>query len=166
MSRKAMDRDLQAPEAYPPVTDELLASIVKRVLSAGNPLKIVLFGSRARGNHRPEDLARWWFKRANQKIVMCRLAIDHENYYDPLPGPIDQLAQRGAARPAFPGCHRNRLHTLGALLARLGRRLRLAADQRFRDQKNNESDDEKVEPGAEKVSVLDGVDRHLAGRVR
>jgi predicted nucleotidyltransferase len=34
---------------YPQVTDELLADIVRRIRSSGNPLKIVLFGSRARG---------------------------------------------------------------------------------------------------------------------
>jgi hypothetical protein len=31
---------------YPPVTDELLAEVVRRVLSAGSPLKVVLFGAR------------------------------------------------------------------------------------------------------------------------
>jgi len=32
---------------YPPVTDELLQEGVRRILSAGSPLKIILFGSRA-----------------------------------------------------------------------------------------------------------------------
>jgi predicted nucleotidyltransferase len=37
---------------YPPVTDELLRDIVHRILSVGSPQKIVLFGSRARGEAR------------------------------------------------------------------------------------------------------------------
>lgn len=40
---------------YQPVTDELLTQIIHRVLSAGDPLKIVLFGSRARGEARPDS---------------------------------------------------------------------------------------------------------------
>jgi predicted nucleotidyltransferase len=40
---------------YPPVTDELLATVVRRILDVGNPLKIVLFGSRARGDARPDS---------------------------------------------------------------------------------------------------------------
>lgn len=35
--------------SYPPVTDEFLEEVVRRILSVGSPLKIVLFGSRARG---------------------------------------------------------------------------------------------------------------------
>jgi predicted nucleotidyltransferase len=43
--------------SYPPVTDELLEEAVRRILSVGSPLKIVLFGSRARGDaHRESDL--------------------------------------------------------------------------------------------------------------
>lgn len=42
-------------ESYPEVTEELLAEIVRRLVSAGAPLKIVLFGSRARGEGRPES---------------------------------------------------------------------------------------------------------------
>lgn len=34
---------------YPPVTDEILEDVVGRILAVGAPLKIVLFGSRARG---------------------------------------------------------------------------------------------------------------------
>ncbi len=34
---------------YPPVTEELLDEVVRRVRRAGSPHKIVLFGSRARG---------------------------------------------------------------------------------------------------------------------
>jgi len=40
---------------YPPVTDELLDEVVDRILSVGNPLKIVLFGSQARGEARPNS---------------------------------------------------------------------------------------------------------------
>ena len=40
---------------YPPVTDELLQEGVRRILSAGSPLKIILFGSRARGTARPDS---------------------------------------------------------------------------------------------------------------
>jgi predicted nucleotidyltransferase len=40
---------------YPPVTDELLQDIVHRILSVGSPHKIVLFGSRARGEARPNS---------------------------------------------------------------------------------------------------------------
>jgi len=40
---------------YPPVTEELLQEAVRRIVNAGNPLKIVLFGSRARGDARPES---------------------------------------------------------------------------------------------------------------
>ena len=40
---------------YPPVTDELLDEVVRRVLSVGSPHKIVLFGSWARGNARPDS---------------------------------------------------------------------------------------------------------------
>ena len=37
---------------YPEVTDELLGEVVRRLVAAGNPLKIVLFGSSARGEAR------------------------------------------------------------------------------------------------------------------
>ncbi len=39
----------------PPVTDDLLREIVRRILKVGDPLKIVLFGSHARGNAGPES---------------------------------------------------------------------------------------------------------------
>jgi uncharacterized protein len=35
---------------YPPVNDDLLTEVVQRIMSVGTPLKIVLFGSRARGD--------------------------------------------------------------------------------------------------------------------
>jgi uncharacterized protein len=41
--------------AYPPVTDELLDEVVRRILAVGSPDKIVLFGSRARGEARPDS---------------------------------------------------------------------------------------------------------------
>lgn len=41
--------------AYPPVTDQLLADVVRRILSIGSPQKVYLFGSRARGNARPDS---------------------------------------------------------------------------------------------------------------
>jgi predicted nucleotidyltransferase len=37
---------------YPPVTQETLDEVVRRILSVGAPLKVVLFGSRARGEAR------------------------------------------------------------------------------------------------------------------
>lgn len=37
---------------YPPVTEELLSEVVRRVLAVGNPERVVLFGSHARGNAR------------------------------------------------------------------------------------------------------------------
>ena len=40
---------------YPPVTDKLLEEAVRRILAVGSPQKIVLFGSRARGDSRPDS---------------------------------------------------------------------------------------------------------------
>jgi predicted nucleotidyltransferase len=40
---------------YPPVTDQLLDEVVRRILTVGSPHKIVLFGSWARGNARPDS---------------------------------------------------------------------------------------------------------------
>jgi len=40
---------------YPPVTEELLQEVVRRILEVGSPQRIVLFGSRARGNARPDS---------------------------------------------------------------------------------------------------------------
>ncbi|HEY9870345.1 MAG TPA: HEPN domain-containing protein [Candidatus Obscuribacterales bacterium] len=40
---------------YPPVTQELLAEIVRRIRTVGQPLKIVLFGSRAVGRARADS---------------------------------------------------------------------------------------------------------------
>jgi len=40
---------------WPAVTDELLAEIVRRILAVGPPLKVVLFGSHARGDALPDS---------------------------------------------------------------------------------------------------------------
>jgi uncharacterized protein len=40
---------------YPPVDENLLSEVVQRVTSVGNPLKIVLFGSQARGDAKPDS---------------------------------------------------------------------------------------------------------------
>ena len=37
------------------LSDSLLKQVVERILSAGDPLMIVLFGSRARGDSRPDS---------------------------------------------------------------------------------------------------------------
>ena len=39
----------------PEVTDALLEEIVQRIVSTGDPLRIVLFGSRARNDHLPDS---------------------------------------------------------------------------------------------------------------
>src|SRR5271167_1218841 len=40
---------------YPPVTEQLLDEVVRRVLLVGSPHKIVVFGSRSRGDARPDS---------------------------------------------------------------------------------------------------------------
>ena len=40
---------------YPAVTPQLLDEVVGAIVAAGTPLKIVLFGSRARGNAKPHS---------------------------------------------------------------------------------------------------------------
>lgn len=40
---------------YPPVTEQTYEEVVRRILQAGSPLKIVLFGSRAQGEARPDS---------------------------------------------------------------------------------------------------------------
>jgi predicted nucleotidyltransferase len=54
MTLKLTDEQRQAL-AYPPVTEELLEEVVRRIRSVGTPRKIVLFGSRARGDARPDS---------------------------------------------------------------------------------------------------------------
>ena len=41
--------------SFPPVTPELLDEIVRRILQVGSPRRIVLFGSRVRGDGRPDS---------------------------------------------------------------------------------------------------------------
>lgn len=50
-----MDLRTERFDAYPDINEELLAEIARRIRSVGDPLKIVLFGSRARGDHRPDS---------------------------------------------------------------------------------------------------------------
>lgn len=50
-----MDYAKYGVRAYPEVTEGLLAEIVRRIKSVGDPLKIVLFGSRARGDYKPDS---------------------------------------------------------------------------------------------------------------
>lgn len=40
---------------FTPVTPQLLEEIVAKIIAVGSPLKIVLFGSQARGNARPDS---------------------------------------------------------------------------------------------------------------
>lgn len=40
---------------YPPLTPELVDEVVQRMLAAGAPLKVLLFGSRARGDGRADS---------------------------------------------------------------------------------------------------------------
>ena len=40
---------------YPRVTDELLRIVVARIIAVGQPLKIILFGSHARGDAQPDS---------------------------------------------------------------------------------------------------------------
>lgn len=46
---------VQYPQTYPPVTDALLREIVARICAVGDPIKIILFGSRARGDARSDS---------------------------------------------------------------------------------------------------------------
>ena len=40
---------------FPPVTDQFLAEVVRRILTIGSPIKILLFGSHAKGTARPDS---------------------------------------------------------------------------------------------------------------
>jgi len=42
-------------DSYPVVTEVLLEEVVERICQAGSPQRIVLFGSRARGEARPDS---------------------------------------------------------------------------------------------------------------
>ncbi len=44
---------MQQLAAYPPVTEELLQEVVRRILAAGSPERVILFGSHARGDTHP-----------------------------------------------------------------------------------------------------------------
>lgn len=56
MTQPTHPRDVRPVGAdYPAVTDALLAEVVDRILGAGSPERIVLFGSRARGDARPDS---------------------------------------------------------------------------------------------------------------
>lgn len=46
---RVQDSSMQQPFNYPPVTDETLEEVVRRIVAVSSPLRIVLFGSRARG---------------------------------------------------------------------------------------------------------------------
>ena len=47
--------EMSTASSYPPVTEQLLGEIVRRILSVGAPRKIVLFGSRAAGRARSDS---------------------------------------------------------------------------------------------------------------
>lgn len=55
MSTKSMDQLRSSREIYPAVTDNLRGDIVRRIRSVGSPAKILLFGSRARGDHKSDS---------------------------------------------------------------------------------------------------------------
>lgn len=64
--------------SLPPVTDKLLARIVRRLRSAGAPLKIVFFGSRAKGTEEPEsDLDIMVIDEAGTDIQSAKDRYDH-----------------------------------------------------------------------------------------
>lgn len=46
---------IQLEYAYPPVTDDLLDEMVCAIRTVGDPIKIVLFGSHARGEAHPDS---------------------------------------------------------------------------------------------------------------
>ncbi len=61
---------LEETSAAPPVTDDILREIVRRIREAGDPLRIILFGSHGRGDADPgsdidilvveeSDIVRW-----------------------------------------------------------------------------------------------------------
>ena len=52
---KAVTNHLSQGSSYPLITEAFIEEVVRRILSVGSPLKIVLFGSRARGQSRPDS---------------------------------------------------------------------------------------------------------------
>lgn len=55
MSFVTIVRTVSPPADYPPVDARLLDEVVRRIRAVGDPERIVLFGSRARGEARPES---------------------------------------------------------------------------------------------------------------
>jgi predicted nucleotidyltransferase len=53
MSASIATPTIETGFVMPPVTPELLADIVRRIVVVADPLKIILFGSHARGEARP-----------------------------------------------------------------------------------------------------------------
>ncbi len=53
LANRSWYRSMEPILDYPPVTAETLEEVVRRILTAGSPLRIVLFGSRATGRARP-----------------------------------------------------------------------------------------------------------------
>lgn len=49
------DSMTSARQPFPALTPELLDTIVQRILQVGSPDRVVLFGSRARGDARPDS---------------------------------------------------------------------------------------------------------------
>lgn len=47
--------DANRAQTHPQVTEPLLEEVVRRVLATGSPLRVVLFGSWARGDARPDS---------------------------------------------------------------------------------------------------------------
>jgi predicted nucleotidyltransferase len=50
-----MVRTVPLPSDYPPGDARLLEEVVRRIRAVGDPERIILFGSRARGEARPES---------------------------------------------------------------------------------------------------------------
>ena len=55
LRRNTETMDTQVGIAYPEVMDDILSEFVQRIRIAGDPLKIVLFGSHARGDARSDS---------------------------------------------------------------------------------------------------------------
>ncbi|MBI3096625.1 MAG: nucleotidyltransferase domain-containing protein [Planctomycetes bacterium] len=54
-NREASSMSPSCSSIYPEITENLLREIVRKIRGAGSPLKVVLFGSRARGDARPDS---------------------------------------------------------------------------------------------------------------
>ena len=53
--RRLTDSYSFTPRRYPETTDDLLAGLVRKIRSVGSPIKVVFFGSRARGDHKADS---------------------------------------------------------------------------------------------------------------